>query len=406
MMRARYARWITAALVFHSTPATAGEVALDLGATLQRAASAAPAVTAARGRIGEAEAARVGATALAANPELELEAGPRYGAERTLDLSVRLGQGFELGGRRGARGAVADAGARRARVEADVATREVQLEAALAYYEALHGERLVEAVQRAAELAQRAAEVAERRRKAGDVTDLDVDLAKAAVGRTRAAARIAEAGRAAAIGRLAKLLALAPDDTVVLRGELRPRAALTLDALMAPVPRRADLRALGAEAEVASAELRLARASAWPDVGLWIGYEREEAADILLAGVRVTLPLWQRAQRDRALARAKAARIDAQLEVATRVASREVRDAFAAYEHARTAVEVFEADVLPALDDAERLLTRSLDAGQLAAGDFLLARKELLEGRREHLDHLLAHARARITVQLVAGVRP
>ena len=406
-MRVPYARLIAAALLFQSTSAAAEQVELDLDTTLKRAATAAPAMVSANGRVREAEASRVGAAALlSSNPEIEVEAGPRYGVERTTDLDVRLGQSFDLGGRRGARRDVAEAGVRLARAEVDASTREVQLEAALAYYEALHGERLVETMQRAADLTQRAAEVADQRRKAGDITDLDVDLAKAAAGRARAMVRVAEAERASTIGRLAKLLVLAPDDTIVLRGDLRPKVALTLDTLAPTVAKRADLLALAAESKVAGAELRLARASGWPDLGLWVGYQREEDTDIVLAGVRLTLPLFQRAQGDRAIARAKASRVDAQIQVATRVASREVRDAFAIYEQARGAVETFEAEVLPTLDDAEQLLTKSLEAGQLTVADFLLARKELLDGRREYLEHLLAHAKARVTAQLVAGVQP
>jgi cobalt-zinc-cadmium efflux system outer membrane protein len=407
MRRVQLARLIAAALIFHSAPAVADEVVLDLDTAMQRASDAAPDVVAARGRVGEAEATRVGAAVrFTDNPELEIEAGPRFGAETSPEISVQLGQTFGLAGRRGARRAVAETEVAHAEAEVDAAALDVRLDAALAFLDALHAQRAVEQATSAAELAQRAADVAKRRRAAGDITDLDVGLATAAAGRARSAVSAAESRLADAIGRLAILIGLGPDDTVVLRGELRPETPLALDDLQPATARRADVLALEAEAEVADAEARLARANGKLDLGLWVAYEREEDANILVGGIRVTWPLWDRGQGGIAEARAKASRVTTEIEVTKRVASRQVRDAFAAYEHARTAVETFESDVLPALDDSEQLLGKSIDAGTVAVSDYLLARQELLDGRRDYLDLLLALARAHVAARLTAGVTP
>ena len=407
MRRVQHARLIAAALIFHSAPALADEVVLDLATVLQRASEVAPDVVAARGRVGEAEAIRVGAgVRFTDNPEIEVQAGPRFGAETSADVSVQLGQTFPLGGRRGARRAVAEAEVAYAEAEVDATALDVRLEAALAYLDALHAQRVVEQAKGAEELAQRASDVATRRRAAGDITDLDVGLAKAAAGRARSAVSAAEADLAEAIGRLAALVGLAPDDTVTLHGELRPDAALVLADLEPATAKRADLLALEAASEVAEAEGRLARANGKPDLGLWIAYEREEDANIIVGGIRLTWPLWDRGQGGVAEARAKSSRVAAEYEATTRVASRQVRDAFTAYEHARAAVEVFEADVIPVLDESQELLTKSVDAGTIAVSDYLLARQELLAGRRDYLDLLLALAKTRVFAQLTAGVSP
>jgi cobalt-zinc-cadmium efflux system outer membrane protein len=216
----------------------------------------------------------------------------------------------------------------------------------------------------------------------------------------------AETDLAEAIGRLGALVGLAPEDTVTLRGELRPEAALSLDDLEPATATRADLLALDAEGELADAEARLARADGKPAFGLWIAYQREEDADIVVGGIRLTWPLWDRGQGGVAEARARSSRVAAEHETTRRAASRQVRDAFAAYEHARAAVEVYEADVLPVLDDSEALLGKSVDAGTIAISDYLVARQELLAGRRDYLDLLLALARARVSAQLAAGVSP
>jgi cobalt-zinc-cadmium efflux system outer membrane protein len=405
MRRVATARLIAAAFIFHAAPAAAEEVVLDLEAALARASDGAPAAVAARGRVGEAEATRVGANLrFTDNPEIELEAGPRFGGDVTPDISIQVGQTFALGGRRGARRALADAQVAHAEASAAATGLEVRLAVALAIFDALHAQRVVAVTEAGEDLATRAAEVATRRRSAGDITDLDAGLARAAAGRARAAVSAAEADLAEAIGRLAALLALAPDDTLVLQGELRPTEPLTLAALGATD--RADLQALHAEADVADAEAALARANGRPELGLWIAYQREEDANIVVGGIRLAWPLWDRGQGGVAEARARSSRVDAEYTVGRRVASRQVRDAFAVYEHARAAVEVFEADVLPVLDDSEDLIGKSVDAGTIAISDYLLARQELLDGRKDYLDLLLALAQARVTAQLTAGVSP
>ena len=62
--------------------------------------------------------------------------------------------------------------------------------------------------------------------------------------------------------------------------------------------------------------------------------------------------------------------------------------------------------MLPALDDSEALVTRGVDAGTLTIADYLVARQELLDGRRAYLEHLRDRAQARVAALLAAEVTP
>src|SRR5690349_16786593 len=126
MRRVHHARLVAAAFILHSAPAFGDELVLDLATTLARAAEAAPAAVSARGRIGEAEA------------------GPRFADETSPDVSARVEQTFGLGGRRAARRALAEAEVAHARASSDATLREVRLDAALAFLDAVHAQRLVE----------------------------------------------------------------------------------------------------------------------------------------------------------------------------------------------------------------------------------------------------------------------
>ena len=394
------ARWPFAALLALCTSASADTLTVDLPTALSLARQRAPEAVAALGRIGEATAARGGATVpFTQRPEVQIGVGPRFGTDRTLNLQAQIGQALELG-KRHARVAVADAELARARALGEVELRRLSLEVSNLYSEARHADLVVELATRTLDVATRAAEVAERRRKAGELTDLDVHLATIALGRARSAVAAAEAERASAIGRLGALIGATPDDTIVVTGDLVPPAVAIEPASVA---RRADVRALDADAAVAHAEGVRARADGRPDLGVWFGYQLDEGDAIALAGVSFTLPLWNPARGDRAVAHAKHKRIESERAATVTAASRQVVDARAAYAKAREATLVFERDILARLADSETLLARSLETGQLAISDYLVARQQILEGRREYLDRQLALAKAAATVRFVSG---
>ncbi|MBX3160482.1 MAG: TolC family protein [Deltaproteobacteria bacterium] len=404
MSRSVRAQLICALCLFCVAPARAGTLTLDLPTAVARARERAPAAVAARARIAEAQGKRAGALTLTQNPQFQGGAGRRYDADHTrfLALDFQLTQPLDLG--RGApRRRVADAEIDRARGTNDAELRELSYEVATAFFDARAADLAVELAQHGDALARRGAEAAERRRKAGDITDLDLDLAKIAVGRAASALAAARAERADAIGRLGALIGAPPGDAIVLVGGL-DAPVLSLASLRGGVAARADVRALDAEARVHRAELALADANARLDAGLWLGYVRDEGASIYLSGLTLTFPVFNRSQGERAVARAGLRRAELERGATVAAASRQVVDAFEAYVRAREAVDVFEHEALPALDDFEHLLERSLDAGQLAIRDYLAARTELLASRREHIDRRLRLARAAVTARYIAGV--
>jgi cobalt-zinc-cadmium efflux system outer membrane protein len=406
MSRVPIARLAVAVLLLPSGPAFGGSIEIDLPTALDRAHDRSPAAIAARGGIAVAQGAVTTAElAFTENPELEAGLGPRLTPARPIEADVRIEQNLELG-RRGPRRRLAHAGVAQAHAELDAALRDLDLEVTTAFYEAMFAERSVELARRSEELAQRAAEAADRRRKAGEITDLDANLAHSALGRARAASRAAGSERAAAIGRLGALVGAGPEDVLVLRGELRPPPLPDVQTLRARAASRADVRVLDTERAVAAAESDQAQASALPQLSVWAGYLREDTDAIALGGLRLTLPAWNREQGERQAAAAKQRRAIAARDATIRVAERQIAAAVAAYTLAREAVDAFERDVVPVLDDSEQLLQKTIDAGQIAVSDYLVARQEILDGRREYLERLLALARAAATVRFVAGSAP
>src|SRR6185503_18569556 len=394
------ARLAVAALLLPSFPVFAGQLEIDLSSALERAHNASPTAIAALGEVAIVQGAVVTAELpFIDNPEIEAGAGPRLTTARPIDAEVRVEQNLELG-RRSPRRALARAGVAQAQAEVNAVLRELDLEVASAFYDAMFAERSIGLAQHAEEFAQQAAGAADRRRKAGEIMDLDANLARSALGRA------AQSERASAVGRLGALIGAAPDDIIVLRGDLRPAALPDAAALRATVASRPDIRVLEAERAEATAERDQANANALPQVSAWASYQREDTEAIVLGGLRLTLPAWNRAQGDKASATAKGRRATAGRDATLRAAERQVTDALAAYALARDAIDIFERDVVPVLDDSEQLLQKTMNAGQMAVSDYLVARQEILGGRREHLERLLALAKAATMVRFVAGGAP
>lgn len=401
-----YARLVCAALLFAlPRPGYAEPLTIDLPSAVARARERAPRAIEALARIDDARAQRVGAGVMfSENPEVQVGAGARYGDGISPAIRGMAVQRLEPGRRR-ARIAVADADLEHAKVLTDVDLRKLRFQVADLFYIARAADLAVELERRNLEVVQRATQAAERRRKAGELTDLDLNLAKVALGRAKSELAAAQATRAFAIGELAAVIGAGPDDVISLVGDLRP-SPLTLQALRSALPGRPDVRALETRTRVARAEGGLANVSAWPDLGLLFAYELDEGDSIFLGGVVVTLPFWNRAQGDKAAARAKQRNAEREHTARLGAASREIVDTFEAYTRAREAVDVFEAEVLPPLADSEVLLHRVVDSGQLPINDYILAHLEILVARREHLERQLQLARAAAAARFAAGMDP
>jgi len=377
--------------------------ALTLEAALARARQHSAAIVSARGRVEEARGRLRGASALRDNPVLESAIGRRDQSGTPADLDVGVSQTFELGGRRGARIAGAEAGVVRASATADDTLRTVLRQVADLFFRAVHAEQRVSVARAAETYAAEVLRIAERRHVAGDIAVLEVNVASSALARARSEVRAAQASRMAALGGLRIMLDLAPEAPLSVAGDLGERHPYAVGELMARAMDRPDLKALEAELREAEAEIRLGRGHGWPDVSPAVRYERDQGERVLWGGLSVTLPLFNRGQELKAVGEARARRIRLELEATRRAIQNEVQSALDAYLLRLQAAEELEG-TLAALDENEALARRSYEEGQIGLAEFLLVRRETLETRFARLDRRLEAAEARADLESRAGV--
>lgn len=384
---------------------------LTLATALDLAANNNPLIRAAELRVREASGnLSQAAVLLADNPELLATRGRRTpvagAADYDIEFEVGLEQRLEIAGQRGKRMEAARSGVEAARSEADDVRRVVALAVALTYYEALAADQRVGLAQRNERLTDDLLGLATRRLTSGIGTPLEVN--GAVVRRAEARRRTLEAlsQSDAAVVRLQSLLGLdgAPPR---LEGAL-PDIAPPLDVdevVSAALSVRPDLAGAVRRAEAAAARSRLAAAEAWPDVALAASLAREEGDEVLRAGLRIPLALFDRRQGARASARAEADRASAELEATRLEVLADAKAAGLAYERAAAALRLYDDGVLQAQRESADLVQLAAESGEVSILDVLVVQRELLEGLLGHLEARLELARTMARV-LAAVDRP
>jgi cobalt-zinc-cadmium efflux system outer membrane protein len=396
--------FVLATLAWSLALPVCAQTVLTLDGVLRRARETSGPVTIARARIAEAASSRADAAArFGHNPVVETQAGPRAVAgPNAVDLAVGLSQQFETGGQQRARRAVADAATARAGADAAAVTRDVLLDAGERFLEGLAAlERLAAA--EAADVTSRELLAANERRYAlGDIAAVDLNLARIEAARTGALLATARAELAGALGRLRTVLRIPPDEPLRLEGSLATDPPPPIDALTATLDARADLRVFDAEREEADATVALGRGMARPDVGVRLGYEREDRDHVVRGGLTLTLPVFQRGATLRAEGSARAARARLEQELLRETALAELRTSRDVLLARQAAVGQADA-MLPALADNDTLARRSYEAGEMNLMNLLQLRRDAVALRDALVQLRLAAARERLRLDSLAG---
>lgn len=378
----------------------------SLEEVLEIARTRAPLILSARARIEEAKGRLAGASIrFQQNPVLEMDGGPRYSSRgRTADLDFSVSQDFELGGRRKARIAGAEAGVDRESATAQDAARRLLREVALTFLRGLAALERLRLLAETERIASDFLKIAERRFHAGDIPILEVNLARASTARARSELRIAKADYASALGELRVLLGMQPGEALTIRGQLKEERQYEIESLLSQASDRADIRALLAELREAAADIRLGESFQRPDIGVTARYQREEGADAYLGGLKITLPVFSRGQELTATGTARAARIRGEIDALRRAIHHEINAAFDAYRSQVEASQELEKGAISSLSENEVLARRSYEEGEIGWAELLLIRREILETTLAYVNTLLQARFAAVELEFRSGV--
>ncbi|MEG3149611.1 TolC family protein [Sphingomonas sp. ZT3P38] len=383
----------------------AAQVAPAFPELLRRAADSAPRLTAGDAEIDVARGLARQARARP-NPTLGAEvenfAGSRpYGRFDQAETTLTVQQPFELGGKRAARAATADAelrtaGARARQVRADFAR---DLAVAYATAEAMAARLTIarEALDLAAQDARAAHLLVEHGREAR-VRGVQAD---AAVATARGDLAGAEAENDAALARLGALTG-APTGFTAVAGGLLDAPLPTLAGSRDDTPAVSVARA---ERDAAQWRIGSERRRAIPDLTVSLGARRLEGAGAtaLIAGVSVPLPLFDRNRGSVDSAAAGARGAEARLADATASAGAERRSASSRVRAAEARVSAA-GEGEAAAAEAYRLARIGYDGGKLPLIELLAARRALIDARSRTIEVRLARIEAAAELARLGGV--
>lgn len=412
--------WFAAVLVAASCagPAMAQTVPAEAGPvhTLEQAlragGDAAPSIDAANAAIDAAEQARTVA-ALRPNPQVQAQVeniigSGAYQGLRSAETTVGIAIPIELGGKRGARGAVAGAQLSRTRIEAAVIAADLRLRITQLYVGALAADRRVATAREQARIATEALRVATIRVEAGRASPLERQRAE--VARINAEAGVERAGRLAAAARtnLARRtgqpVAGALDDALLDRlppDVQGPAAPVTPDGTLALAAAQADIA-------VADAGIRLARAARIPDLNVGPAIRRLEATNDTAAVVALSLPipLFDRSRAAIAQASAERTRAETQARVTALDVAQAITDAQVQAANAATAARAAAGPALAAAQEAARIARIGYREGKFGQTELLDVERTLAETRLAAIDALADYQNARAQLERLTAPAP
>ncbi|MBB3983217.1 cobalt-zinc-cadmium efflux system outer membrane protein [Sphingobium fontiphilum] len=389
-------------------PATAAAQPLGVY-TLEQAVLAAggsaPAVDAAAAAIEAAQAERTIA-GLRPNPVLQGQvenvagSGPYKGlqsAETTVGVAIPI----ELGGKRGARVAVASAQLSRAELQAAITASDIRLQVTQLYIDTVAAERRLATARDQARIAAEVLRGAGVRVQAGRASPLEQQ--RADVTRINADAnverltRLAEAARTNLARRIGR-----PIDGMLDAALLDQLPALTFGPVETPpAANTLALAAADADLAVADAGVRLARANRVPDLNVGPALRRLEASNDTAAVFSISIPIPLFNNGRAAIAQASAQR--SQAEALRRVTALDVEQAItnaqAEAANAATTARAAAGPALEAAQEAARIARIGYREGKFGQLDLLEAERTLAETRVAAIDALANYQNARAQLE-------
>lgn len=363
----------------------------------------------ARAELDLARSRRIGAlVSHPLNPMLNLNPGLRVRDDRKLSLDLQFGLEWEveIGGQKGYRIGAAKHALRAAIARVHYLEWAISRQVLLAFHEVL----LVRARQRLCGKIRALTEVlyrsAKKRFESGEDSLLPLNLARLELAQVDKRRLELEAALARARTRLTVLIGLSPRRPVDVTGTAPLPGPLTqpLKALIerALVVRR-DLAALQQRILANRQRIRLADAKRIPNLVFSLSYGREEDAHLIVAGIGLSLPFFQRNQGERATLRAIERQLSASREKLRLEVERAVVVAYLAQRAARRRLTHFDAAIFRRFEEQLRLLEESFKSGRIRLVNVLLVQRELLASQREIIDTKGALIRARIRLEQAVG---
>lgn len=365
--------------------------------------------------VGEAGRIRAG---LYPNPVLELDGatGAMTGSSGENRLGVGVSQEFLIGGKREKRLAVSDAELLRFDNRFKDTERQLIAEIKTGYYDLLLAEGRRDLAERSRELNNQLLRIARERFGAGEIAELDVNLARVESARSAGKSIEVERELVPLQQRLLFLMGVSSTENLKLAAptETQSVAANLAELKTLALYKRPDLQAAAAEKSKGEAEVALAEAERLPNVtaGVGIGWERsetslggiEERNTDYLIGLRLSVPItvFDRNQAGIKEALAKKSSAEIRQQFIRQNIEREVESAYWRLTSAEKSLDIYAREIIPQLTENLKLVQESYRLGETGILAVIEEQKKFIEVNEGHLS--ARHDKSRALAQLESAV--
>lgn len=393
-----------------SSPSLGGPT-FSVDRALELAGVVSPSLEVASADVRAAEAERRVA-GLRPNPSVTVEAenvagSGLYRDTQSLETTTSLTLPIELGGKRSARIAVADARTDRATIQAAIAQADLRLSVIRAYAEAGGAEHRLLTARDQARIANEALRAAQVRVQAGRASPIEVQ--RADVARINADAALVREERAAEVARFSLSRIIGQPISGALDvgwfgnvptayGPLRP-----IESTGTLVMAAAD-----ADLAIANAGVRVARSQRVPDLTLGAGARRFEQTNDTAAmfSLSIPIPLFNNGRAALSQATAERQRADAQRRVTALDVDQAIARAQADAANAATSAAAASGPALAAAEEAARIARIGYREGKFGQLDLLDAERTLAATRAAAIDALLSYHIAQAQLERLTARAP
>ena len=309
--------------------------------------------------------------------------------EKVTNKGLSLSQEFEIAGQRGLRVDAARNGMEKAGQDIRDRQRILVAEVKDSFAKALATKRKVELADEAVRLQEQLVSSATVKYQAGEISQLEQNLADVELGKARRERLLAEKERREALLDLQMLLGLTPKTDFSVEGDLPMEAPAIPDKeklRTLTASQRPDVLSTAAEVQQARSAMKLAGREAIPSFTVTGFYNQDDKLNETGVMLSFPLPLFDRKQADRKEAAVKAGQALIKQASLERSIEREIEEAYANLVSASEELSLFKKDVLGKALENLGLMNLAFKEGKFGFFEVRLAQKDTIDAQFAYLE--------------------
>lgn len=327
---------------------------------------------------------------------------------RQREWTLGFAQTFEIAGQQSYRRQSAQQQLNAVRASIQAIRSNVHAEVEQRYVQVLALQDRVSTECKSLKIIQNISDSVKKRVAAGEDSKLDGNLANVEAVRARNQINLLGEQLIQARADLAATLQLPDHKLPVVSGSLdTPIPGYTLETLLSSAPKRPLQRAIKYQEQAAQSQLALQRAMRYPDLTVGIGIGREGASTarekLTTIGISLPIPLFRQNETGIGRAISELDQIQVEKETTTRNTTATIIALWQKLQSLKTRVDALQQEVIPSLEENQRLSVKSLQAGEISLFQLLLVNRQVLDGRRDLIDAQTELRLTRIALQLESG---